>query len=959
MSAVTSPAPASVRKPPGYVPAVGPRLKKLLLVVFALVALLGANSLYLVSITFLEWWKGLTYQNYFYQVMFLLHLALGLLLLLPFLAFGIIHLVTARKRRNRRAVRVGYALFTVSIILLVTGLALMRIGSFDLKQPATRTIVYWLHALAPLAAGWLYWLHRLAGPRIKWRYGLYYAGSVGAVVAGMVGLHSQEPRKWNQVGPKEGTEYFFPSLARTATGNFIPEKTLMMDKYCLKCHEDAYNGWFHSSHHFSSFNNPAYLASVRETREVALKRDGNVKASRWCAGCHDVVPFLSGKFDDPNYDLVKDPTAQAGITCTACHAITNINSTVGNADYTIEEPQNYPFAASENPVLQFINNQLVKAKPTFHKKTFLKPEVHRSAEFCSTCHKVHLPYALNHYKEFLRGQNHYDSYLTSGVSGHGTRSFYYPDQAKTTCAECHMPLLPSNDFGAKDFAKDGKLQIHNHLFPSANTGLAHLIGADEAIKAHQKFLEGNVRVDIFGVKDGGEIDGKLIAPLRPELPALKPGRKYLLETVVRTLKVGHHFTQGTVDSNEVWLDVTVTSGGKVIGRSGGIDEKREVDPWSHFINVYMLDKDGNRIDRRNPQDIFTPLYNHQIPPGAAQVAHYELVLPEVLTGPVTVEVKLQYRKFDKIYMDFVAKSAKPGDNAFRGYEPGNAYLNGLPITTMAIDTVTFPVEGLAAEVDQQKSSIADLWQRWNDYGIGLLLEGGGKAELRQAQAAFAEVERLDRFDGPLNLARAYLVEGLLDQAVEALNRAAKYDKPPAPPWTLAWFYGVANRQQGHLDEAIANFRSALYDETAERRQRKLEFTKDYIAHNELGGTLFDRAMQERGESRKAERESLLRQAVAEFQKTLELEREDVSAHYNLSQLYKLLGDETKAAEERALHARYKPDDNATDRAVNLARKKSDAANHAAERLIIYSLHRRGAPGLPDEAAGGASTGGGQ
>ena len=32
----------------------------------------------------------------------------------------------------------------------------------------------------------------------------------------------------------------------------------------------------------------------------------------------------------------------------------------------------------------------------------------------------------------------------------------------------------------------------------------------------------------------------------------------------------------------------------------------------------MLDRDGNRIDRRNPQDIFMPLYNHQIPPGAGQ-----------------------------------------------------------------------------------------------------------------------------------------------------------------------------------------------------------------------------------------------------------------------------------------------------------------------------------------------------
>jgi len=79
-----------------------------------------------------------------------------------------------------------------------------------------------------------------------------------------------------------------------------------MDDYCLKCHQDAYQGWFHSAHHFSSFNNKPYLFSVRETRQVSLKRDGNVKASRWCAGCHDVVPFLSGGFDDPNSSKRRD-----------------------------------------------------------------------------------------------------------------------------------------------------------------------------------------------------------------------------------------------------------------------------------------------------------------------------------------------------------------------------------------------------------------------------------------------------------------------------------------------------------------------------------------------------------------------------------------------------------------------------------------------------------------------------
>ena len=60
------------------------------------------------------------------------------------------------------------------------------------------------------------------------------------------------------------------------------------------------------------------------------------------------------------------------------------------------------------------------------------------------------------------------------------------------------------------------------------------------------------------------------------------------------------------------------------------------------IAAYLLDRDGNRIDRRNPQDIFTPLYDHQIPPGAGQVVHYRLTVPEDQSGPPDLEVRLQY-----------------------------------------------------------------------------------------------------------------------------------------------------------------------------------------------------------------------------------------------------------------------------------------------------------------------------
>src|SRR5256885_13230318 len=92
-----------------YVRAVGPRLRILLLFIFGLVAVLAANSVYLSAITFLEWVKAdpnTTYQSWFYMVMFGTHLGLGLLLVLPVVIFGLIHMKNSRNRPNRRAVKV-------------------------------------------------------------------------------------------------------------------------------------------------------------------------------------------------------------------------------------------------------------------------------------------------------------------------------------------------------------------------------------------------------------------------------------------------------------------------------------------------------------------------------------------------------------------------------------------------------------------------------------------------------------------------------------------------------------------------------------------------------------------------------------------------------------------------------------------------------------------------------------
>src|SRR5438552_11965250 len=110
-----------------YVRAVGPRLRILLLFIFGLVAILAANSVYLGAISLLEWLKSdanTTYQSWFYMVMFGTHLGLGLLLILPVVIFGVVHMMNAHDRPNRRAVQVGYLLFATSLAVLITGVLL-------------------------------------------------------------------------------------------------------------------------------------------------------------------------------------------------------------------------------------------------------------------------------------------------------------------------------------------------------------------------------------------------------------------------------------------------------------------------------------------------------------------------------------------------------------------------------------------------------------------------------------------------------------------------------------------------------------------------------------------------------------------------------------------------------------------------------------------------------------------
>src|SRR3989442_7875556 len=89
-------------------------------------------------------------------------------------------------------------------------------------------------------------------------------------------------------GEGDGPEgAFFPSSAQVYGKRKIPSKYFMESDSCKRCHEDIYNQWFSSAHHFSSFNNQWYRKSVEYMQDTI-----GTRPSKWCGGFPQHAPVF-------------------------------------------------------------------------------------------------------------------------------------------------------------------------------------------------------------------------------------------------------------------------------------------------------------------------------------------------------------------------------------------------------------------------------------------------------------------------------------------------------------------------------------------------------------------------------------------------------------------------------------------------------------------------------------------
>ena len=366
-------------------------------------------------------------------------------------------------------------------------------------------------------------------------------------------------------------------------------------------------------------------------------------------------------------------------------------------------------------------------------------------------------------------------------------------------------------------------------------------------------------------------------------------------------------------------------------------ETAPVDPSAHFYRAYMLDAHGNLINKRNAWALRTVLYSNTIPPGAADTVRYRLEIPPDCGDILTVEAKLNYRKFNWWHTQWAYAGVRdPEDTDFqvdKGYDDGKWVWTGdtsdvagkikaipnLPIVEMASTKATLKVVGTVPVFPSTKvvgtvpgfpstEIIENARERWNDYGIGLLLQG----DLKAAETAFLKVTEIEPeyLDGWVNVARVKIEEGDMQGAEAMLEKAFEIQKtlPPENPHRakVHYFHALVQETHGNYDTAIEHLQRAA-----------AQFPRDTRVRNRLGRMHF----------LKREYET----ALTEFQKTLTVDPEDLDAHYNMMRCYRALKNPSLAAKSQKLYLRFKADES-VDAITGIPRRADPNVNRERQRI---------------------------
>ena len=647
-----------------------------------------------------------------------------------------------------------------------------------------------------------------------------------------------------------------PGNAAVQGDTFLEPDAFPTADYCGHCHKEAYHQW-RQSLHSNSFRTPFYRTSVN-----ILIRTKGIEFSRHCDSCHNPIAVLGGGLTQSS--IVDRKFDQDGLTCTTCHSVQKLQSTLGNGGYVMGVPAvlvdengtRIPGLVPDSEILAHLDRHSKAVMQTFY----------RTPEFCSACHKANLPNPLNDYK-WIRAFTAYDEWQNSKFSQRNPLTFYQADF--TSCQGCHMKRA-SNAL-PEPGAKNGTFA--SHRWTAGNTAVPFYYGFDEQLEKTVEFLKaGNyLNVDLFGIRKVN--DDKLIAPLGSTAFTLAPGEVVQAMAVIQNKNIGHSLIPEVRDLYEAWVEFVVTdSNGKEIYHSGFTKPNGMLDERAHSFTNRPVNTDGVFVDNHKVWTIHSVAYDNSIQAGRSTLIRYEFRIPSDAKGTLTMTAKVNYRHLRQSYLN----------NVFG--EDHVAY----PIVELASRSRTLNLgENPASAPDPKDNSD---WMRWNNLGISYL----DQLQYSDAIQAFSQVVKLrpDYADGYTNIGLTNIEWEKYASARGGLEKALELSPNNA---RALYYLALVERRSGNSEAEVEDLKKVL-----------AQYPQSRDARRELGISYY--------QQRKPQ------EAMEQFEALQAIDPDDLTAHYNLALLYRRAGMKEKAKEQSAKFVTKKIDPGAPTYSLDFLRK---------------------------------------
>lgn len=656
--------------------------------------------------------------------------------------------------------------------------------------------------------------------------------------------------------PFGGGNLSLPGNAATESGGFLPPESFPKADYCGRCHAEAYNQW-RQSLHAASFRTPFYRTSVNILRDTK-----GIEFTRHCDSCHSPIGIVTGALTkNPHVDRSFD---QDGLTCTTCHSIQKVQSTLGNGSYVMGVPS-VMVDESGNRIPGEAPDAEIRAHPERHAKAVMQ-DFYRTPEFCSACHKANMPNQLNDYK-WIRAFDTYDEWQNSKFSKRNPLTFYSADIQ--TCQNCHMGrVIPKL---REDGAKKGTFVSHRWL--AGNTAVPFYYGFDEQLAKTQEFLKSGMylNVDFFAIRKPAA--DQVFAPLGSTPFSISHNETIETMLVIQNKNIGHSLIPEVRDLYEAWVEFAVQdSVGKEIYHSGFLKPDGSIDERAHSFTNRPVNLQGEFVDNHKVWAIHSVAYDNTIQSGRSALVRYQFRIPADARGPLTFTARVNYRHLRQSYLNNVLGPDHP------------AY----PIVELGERIRKFDLGKNLPGVQDPRDNPD--WMRWNNLAIAYL----DQLQYSEALAAFNQVIRLrpDYADGYTNLALTNIQWEKYAQARPYLEKALALNAGNA---RALYYLGLVERRAGNCDPEIADFRKVVE-----------QYPMSIDARRELGISYYQNHRYD--------------EAREQFEALQGIEPDDLAAHYNLAVIYRRMGMKQKAAEQSALFATKQVDPGSPTYSLDFLRK---------------------------------------